>query len=104
LAAQYVYEIFDPMSVLLNGGAGSLERFWRIDDSKIKLIGGGGPFSEVILENGQDGLSRLKEALPHSSFHLTLLEAGQYYPFMARPSSRRQEDSPGRNPDPDIDG
>ena len=99
-----MYEIFDPTAVLLAGGAGALERFWKIDEEKIKLIGGGAPFSELSLQNGEDGLTRLKEILPHSYFHLTLLGAGQYYPCMARPNSCRPEDSPGRNPDPDIDG
>ena len=101
---RYVHEILDPRAVLLNGGAGALERFWRIDQAKITLISGGRAFSELALEEGQDGLTRLRQALPHSSFHLTLLGAGEYYPSMARPNScTRPEDSPGRNPDPDVD-
>ena len=100
---QYMYEILDPGAVLSNGGAGALERFWKIDEEKVRLISGGAAVSELGLENGQDGLSRLRHVLPHSSFHLTLLGAGEYYPSMARPSSCRPEDSPGRNPDPDVD-
>jgi len=97
-----VYERFDPRAALLNGAAG--ERFWVLEPNKVKLIGGGAPFSEFPLSDNEDGLATLKHKFPHSSFYLTKLQAGEYYPLMARPSSCVPSESPGDNPDLDSDG
>jgi hypothetical protein len=100
----YYLEVLNPPDILLGGGLPS-ERFWRVGDTSVKLLGVlGGPFDELRIGANQDGLAALKRQFPNSDFYTMLLSPGEYYPCMARPNSYRDDPSPGRNPDPDQDG
>jgi hypothetical protein len=75
---------------------------WKVEDNTIFRLGITNPIS-FAAEPGEEIIAAVRRQCASwfesgNSFEKTILEPGEYYPRMARPSNHHPSESPGRNP------